>query len=57
MNVPCSQELIAGLLALFYNATSLRQQGTLLLLEVLFSPGRVKKEPPKGKKARACVSP
>jgi hypothetical protein len=36
MNVPCSQELIAGLLALSYNATSLRQHGTLLLLQVLF---------------------
>jgi hypothetical protein len=38
MNVPSSQELIAGLLALFYNATSLRQQGTLLLYVGSFRP-------------------
>jgi hypothetical protein len=43
MDVPCSQELIAELLALSYNAVSLRQCGILLLYVGSFSPGGAKK--------------
>ena len=58
MNVPGSQELIAGLLALAYNASSLRQHGTFLLYVGSFFARPGEKRPTKDKKSmvRICCS-